>query len=59
MTTYEIEQTDTAVILWRGEAPSEQVALDAMARDAGYIDYNGIPEEIGGRDTIVVRQVLP
>lgn len=39
MKTYEIEQTETAAVLWRGDAESEQGALDAMARDAGYRDY--------------------
>ena len=56
MKTYEIEQTATAVILWTGEADSEETALDAMAREAGYRDYAHACEETDGSG-VEVREV--
>ncbi len=39
MTRYQIENTASGIILGVYEANSENEALDAMARDAGYEDY--------------------
>jgi hypothetical protein len=39
MTTYQIENTVSGLILGTYEAADEQGALDALARDAGYADH--------------------
>lgn len=39
MITYRIENTRSAAILGEYEADSPRGALDALARDAGYVDY--------------------
>jgi hypothetical protein len=59
MRTYEIEQPVTAVILWRGEASSEMDALDLMAREAGYRDYQDLEGNVGSDDGVQVRTVSP
>ena len=46
MGIYEIRQASTGAILWTGGAESEQQALDAMAREAGYPDYAALPSEL-------------
>lgn len=56
MKTYEIEQTATAVILWKGEAQTEADALDRMARDAGYSDYQDLEGNVGSDDGVEVRE---
>lgn len=55
MTRYTITQTASAIVLFDGEAESEQQALDLMAQDAGYADYASIPAEIGGGETLLVQ----
>lgn len=47
MAIYQIK-TKTGAVLWTGGAESEQQALDAMAREAGYADYASIPESVRG-----------
>ena len=39
MTTYQISNTTSGVIIGTYEAESRQGALEAMARDQGYSDY--------------------
>lgn len=56
MKLYEIEQAETGVVMWKGEAESEAEALDAMAQDAGYRDYAHASEDTDGRG-IEVREV--
>lgn len=56
MTHYTITQQASGIILFHGEAISEQDALDRMARDAGYADYASIPDEIDGGDTLIISE---
>lgn len=44
MPRYQITNTASGAYLGEYEADSEDAALDAMARDAGYADYASIPE---------------
>lgn len=41
---YQIENTKSGLILGTYEAETEAEALDAMARDAGYADYQAACE---------------
>ncbi len=50
-----VEQETTATMLWAGYAPDRETALDLYAQDAGYKDYESIPDEIGGGETIIIR----
>lgn len=56
MTTYQIEQIATAVILWTGEALTEQAALDAYAQAAGYASHSAMAAEHSD-DGVRVRAV--
>lgn len=47
MTRYMIEQTQTGVVLFDGEATDAQNARDLMARDAGYHDYADLMKQTG------------
>lgn len=57
MTTYQIEQTRTAVILWEGEARDEKHALELMSQDAGYADHAAAVDAVGEDSGVVVREV--
>lgn len=57
MTTYSVQQTATAIVLWEGEAESEGQALDLMARDAGYADYAQACSVTGEDDDVKVFTV--
>ena len=46
MNIFEIRQKTNGAILWTGSARDEVTALDAMAREAGYVDYAALPDEI-------------
>jgi hypothetical protein len=55
MGIYEIRQAASGAILWTGGAESEEQALDAMAREAGYRDYASMPAEVRGGDARATR----
>jgi hypothetical protein len=58
MTTYQVENTKSAVILGAYEAASPEAALDAMAQDAGYRDYAHALETVGGDpDELLVTEI--
>ncbi|MBX9932741.1 MAG: hypothetical protein K2Y56_14565 [Methylobacterium sp.] len=46
MVIYQIKQTTSGAVLWTGQATNADCALDAMAREAGYTDYNALPDTI-------------
>ena len=46
MTIFQIRQRSSGAILWTGAAPDAHGALDAMAREAGYRDFDALPESI-------------
>lgn len=46
MTIYQIKQTASGAVLWTGQAADANGALDAMAREAGYIDFQALPAKI-------------
>jgi hypothetical protein len=46
MSIFEIRQKTNGAILWTGSASDESSALDAMAREAGYIDFASLPDDI-------------
>ncbi|WP_181259671.1 MULTISPECIES: hypothetical protein [unclassified Methylobacterium] len=46
MSIFEVRQQSNGAVLWTGSALDEVSALDAMAREAGYIDFQALPEEI-------------
>ncbi|GBU19097.1 MULTISPECIES: hypothetical protein [Methylobacterium] len=46
MHIYQIRQKSSRAILWTGAALDPQSALDAMAREAGYRDFDGLPETL-------------
>lgn len=50
MTTYQIESKISGTVLGTWEAASEQEALDAMARDAGYDSYEALQEVASAKD---------
>jgi len=41
-----VYNSQTSIVLWEGVADSEQAALDAAARAAGYSDNASIPDEV-------------
>jgi len=55
MAIYQIKQTATGAVLWTGGAESEEQALDAMAREAGYADFAAVPESVRNAGTLVDR----
>jgi hypothetical protein len=46
MTKYQIENTKTGVFLGVYEGADEAAALDAMAQDAGYVDYADVTAQM-------------
>ncbi|WP_298961309.1 hypothetical protein [uncultured Methylobacterium sp.] len=46
MAIFQIRQTTTGAVLWTGGAENERQALDAMAREAGYADFDALPETL-------------
>ncbi|MDP4002124.1 hypothetical protein [Methylobacterium sp. NEAU K] len=46
MSIFQIKQKKSGAVLWTGAADSEQTALDAMAREAGYRDFSSLPDTI-------------
>lgn len=46
MSIFQIRQKTSGAILWTGSATDEKMALDAMAREAGYADYSALPDRI-------------
>ncbi len=59
MAHYEIQNANTAYVLGVYEGETEEEALDAMARDAGYQDYASIAEQQGqaDEDDLVITEV--
>jgi len=49
MRAYRIENAESGIILGTYKGVSKQDALDAMARDAEYIDYAHLQREVEGR----------
>lgn len=56
MSIFQIKQTKSGAILWTGKASDADAALDAMAREAGYMDFTALPDRI--RLSGVVAQKL-
>lgn len=50
MRVFQVRQTRTGAILWVGEAPSREQALDCMAHAAGYMDFAHMPSQACGGD---------
>jgi len=46
MSIFQIRQTTSGAVLWTGSAVDEKTALDAMAREAGYLDYAALPDTL-------------
>jgi hypothetical protein len=46
MGIFEIRQKTNGAVLWTGGALDEMSALDAMAREAGYVDFASLPDDI-------------
>ncbi len=46
MSIFQIRQKSSGAILWTGSAADEKMALDAMAREAGYSGYARLPDRI-------------
>ncbi len=46
MSIFQIKQAKSGAVLWTGSAESERNALDAMAREAGYADFNAMPDHL-------------
>ena len=46
MSIFQIKQKTNGAVLWTGSAADAASALDAMAREAGYIDFAALPEII-------------
>ncbi|MCJ2032897.1 hypothetical protein [Methylobacterium sp. J-068] len=46
MSIFEIRQQTNGAVLWTGSALDETSALDAMAREAGYVDFASLPDDI-------------
>ncbi|MCJ2081982.1 hypothetical protein [Methylobacterium sp. J-090] len=46
MSIFQIKQKTNGAVLWTGSAADAVSALDAMAREAGYIDFAALPETI-------------
>ncbi|NEU11403.1 hypothetical protein G3T14_04595 [Methylobacterium sp. BTF04] len=55
MTIFEIKQKSNGAVLWTGAALDATSALDAMAREAGYIDYAALPADIRAAGPIASR----
>jgi hypothetical protein len=53
MTKWQIENAATAVVLGVYEGVTANDALDAMAQDAGYSDYQDMKNETGSSQLIV------
>ena len=56
MKTYKITNTASGIEMGTYKGESEQDALDAMARDAGYADYEDA-QRVAPCDTIQVTEV--
>jgi ribulose 1,5-bisphosphate synthetase/thiazole synthase len=52
MSIFEIRQKSNGAILWTGSACDATSALDAMAREAGYVDFASLPEDIRAADPV-------
>lgn len=46
MSIFEIRQQTNGAVLWTGSATDAVSALDAMAREAGYLDFASLPDDI-------------
>ena len=44
MSIFQIRQKTSGAILWTGFAEDEEIALDAMAREAGYRHFASLPD---------------
>lgn len=53
--TFRIESRISGLILGEYQAADATAALDAFARDAGYPDYESIPDEARDDDLIVTE----
>lgn len=58
MLAFRVEQIATGIVLFEGDAPDENTALDRMAETAGYASFAAIPPEVGGGDTIRVTPLV-
>jgi hypothetical protein len=47
---YAVRQASNGVTLWTGAAVDERGALDAMAREAGYTDFEALPADVRGAE---------
>ena len=57
MKRWRIENTASGVVLGVYEGETENDALDAMARDAGYRDYREASEVAGGSENLAVTEM--
>ncbi|ACL59693.1 hypothetical protein [Methylobacterium nodulans] len=48
MRLFQVKQVRTGAILWVGEAGSREQALEAMAHEAGYMDFAHVPVDAYG-----------
>jgi hypothetical protein len=47
---FAVRQAANGITLWTGAAADERGALDAMAREAGYADFEALPADVRGGD---------
>lgn len=52
---FAVRQAASGITLWTGAASDEHGALDAMAREAGYLDYDALPAEAAGGRAVAVE----
>lgn len=52
MSIFEVRQQTNGAVLWTGSALDADSALDAMAREAGYTDFQALPEDIRAADPV-------
>lgn len=57
MKKFEIANRNSGHVLGVYEGETEEAALDAMAKDAGYSSYAAIPEEVGSAEDLIVTEV--
>lgn len=57
MTTYQIANSASSIVLGTFVAETKEQALDMLAIQIGYTSYADVPEEIGGGEDIVVEEV--
>lgn len=45
---FSVRQAADGITLWTGAAVDARGALDAMAREAGYADFEALPDQVRG-----------